>query len=653
MACNLYIHNDPTGGNKYISGTTCAGDVVNYYLTYGEAVCMNDELPIANLCGLVVSGSCTPYTIPCSCINYRVRNLFDAPCLLSYIPCGQIEYVDVEISGGFDDYICACEGSFAYECDLLITNGGSCIAPTPTPSPTQAFRCYFSETIYNIVPVECNGVMYDEVFASLVITITDGNNLTPDHNTYQFGISNGGEEITLTIPYGQDTIVFNYVKTIIGNEVCNGVFNCNETTYPDWSVTTAPISQCAPRPAPSNTPYLSPTSTPTLTPTPTQTPTNTSTPTITPTQTPTNTSTPTTTPTVTPTNTNTPTETPTNTPSITPTKTTTPTITPTNTPTPSVTPVALWVAGGFSGNTLAYSYNGITWSGSTNGSSIFSRSVRGIAYGNSMWVAGGSPSTNVLGYSYDGITWSASTNGNSIFTTGARRIAYNGSMWVAVGFGTNVLGYSYNGITWSASTNGNSMFTSNGWDVAWNGTMWVAAGGESSSSTKLAYSYDGITWSAVTNNIFIQNGSSIAWNGSMWVAGGYGGNTLIYSYDGLTWSGSTNGSSIITTNVTTVAWNGSMWVACGNGSTNRLGYSYDGITWSASTNGNTIFNDVSGCWGIGWNGNIWVAGGYGTNRLGYSYDGIIWSGATNANTFFTDAGFAVASKPAPNLYPPR
>jgi hypothetical protein len=96
-----------------------------------------------------------------------------------------------------------------------------------------------------------------------------------------------------------------------------------------------------------------------------------------------------------------------------------------------------------------------------------------------------------------------------------------------------------------------------------------------------------------------------------------------------------------------------MWVACGNGSTNRLGYSYDGITWSASTNGNTIFNDVSGCWGIGWNGNIWVAGGYGTNRLGYSYDGITWSGATNANTFFTDAGFAVASKPAPNLYPPR
>jgi hypothetical protein len=30
MSCNLYVHNDPIGGSKYISGTTCSGTEVYY-----------------------------------------------------------------------------------------------------------------------------------------------------------------------------------------------------------------------------------------------------------------------------------------------------------------------------------------------------------------------------------------------------------------------------------------------------------------------------------------------------------------------------------------------------------------------------------------------------------------------------------------------
>ena len=53
MSCNTYVHNDPTGGSKYISGTTCSGTEVYYTLTIGQSVCFNDDLPLINECGLV------------------------------------------------------------------------------------------------------------------------------------------------------------------------------------------------------------------------------------------------------------------------------------------------------------------------------------------------------------------------------------------------------------------------------------------------------------------------------------------------------------------------------------------------------------------------------------------------------------------------
>jgi hypothetical protein len=69
MSCNFFVHADPTGGSKYISGTTCDGTPAYYTLTFGQSVCMNTTLPYENLCGLILSGSClavtpTPTTTP-------------------------------------------------------------------------------------------------------------------------------------------------------------------------------------------------------------------------------------------------------------------------------------------------------------------------------------------------------------------------------------------------------------------------------------------------------------------------------------------------------------------------------------------------------------------------------------------------------------
>ena len=62
MSCNYYVHNDPVGGSKYISGTTCSGSEVYYYLNIGESVCMDNNLPLINLNNLIISGSCLPIT---------------------------------------------------------------------------------------------------------------------------------------------------------------------------------------------------------------------------------------------------------------------------------------------------------------------------------------------------------------------------------------------------------------------------------------------------------------------------------------------------------------------------------------------------------------------------------------------------------------
>lgn len=62
MSCNLFVHADPTGGSKYISGTTCDGTPAFYTLTLGQSVCMDTSKPFTDLCGLVISGECQTVT---------------------------------------------------------------------------------------------------------------------------------------------------------------------------------------------------------------------------------------------------------------------------------------------------------------------------------------------------------------------------------------------------------------------------------------------------------------------------------------------------------------------------------------------------------------------------------------------------------------
>ena len=288
---------------------------------------------------------------------------------------------------------------------------------------------------------------------------------------------------------------------------------------------------------------------------------------------------------------------------------------------------SMFVVGGSLGtHTIAYSINGITgWTGVTGSTSIFSTSCNCIGSSikrNSVniqqpTIAVGAGS-HTIAYSIDGIEWTGL--GTYIFDQGGIGVTWNGTMFVAVGQGTNSIAYSSDGINWTGVTQ-KSIFSGIGYAVAWNGTMFVAVG---QGTNSIAYSNNGITWTGLGTSIFSVGGYDVSANNTLWVAVGQGTtNSIAYSTNGITgWTGL--GKSIFSINAYGVVF-GKIWIAVGTG-TNSIAYSTNGITgWTGVTGSTSIFSDSGIC--VAWNGNIWVAGGQGTNTLAYSTNGITgWTG---------------------------
>jgi frataxin-like iron-binding protein CyaY len=295
-----------------------------------------------------------------------------------------------------------------------------------------------------------------------------------------------------------------------------------------------------------------------------------------------------------------------------------------------------FLASGNGGNTLAYSQNGINLVGL--GSPILAyyvnefnaRRQHTITYQRNLTIAFGS-GNNTIAYSLDGINWTGL--GKTVFYSSTNpQVAYNGKIWVGVGGGGNTIGFSKNGISWTGL--GSSIFSTQGLAIVWNTSLnlWIAGG---SGGNTLAYSYDGMTWMSSNNNPFVStNGCySIGCSSSLIVAGSItSGNAFAVSTDGINWTGL--GNPLNTVYVLGIVWNGSIWVAGGISAPNCIFYSYDGYTWKKS--GFTGFSTTCRC--IAWNGTMWVAVGQGNNSTAYSYDGINWTLGTN---IFGTAGYGV------------
>ena len=284
------------------------------------------------------------------------------------------------------------------------------------------------------------------------------------------------------------------------------------------------------------------------------------------------------------------------------------------------------------------------------GNSVFSTFPHDIKYARNRWVAVGI-GTNTLAYSNDGITWMGL--GTGIFSSAGIGMASSSTRWVAGGSGTtNSLAYSADGISWTGL--GKTVFDVC-FQTAWNPKLnrWVAVGHNEpvSSAISIAYSPDGITWT-ITTSPFTSIGSySAAYcvatailpgGGTQWVAGGQsnGANTsLAYSTDGITWIG--NGNGIFSAYCFGVAWNGLLWVAVGAGSTNSIATSSDGINWTPI--GKPAGMDIGRR--VAWTGTYWIVAGEpatGGNCLAISYDGSNWTGITRQG-LFTSRGMSIGS----------
>jgi cytoskeletal protein CcmA (bactofilin family) len=250
----------------------------------------------------------------------------------------------------------------------------------------------------------------------------------------------------------------------------------------------------------------------------------------------------------------------------------------------------MWVATGNGSNTLAYSSDGKTWQGAV--SSPFPDYAWSVAWNGNVWVAtGGSDGTAEcsVAYSYDGMSWTAAdTSSSLIFSYGGFGVAWGGSYWVAVGGGSNMFATSYDGINWSAQPS-NAIFGDAGVQaIAYNGNLWVATGNQGVST--IAYSLDGINWAGVDASSFTFQswGNTVAWNGSIWVAGGTSasGLCLAYSYDAFNWTLSP--SQTFNFDCWSVAWNGLQWTAVGDSNV-TIARSTNGVNWTSISS--ALFTD--------------------------------------------------------------
>jgi hypothetical protein len=268
----------------------------------------------------------------------------------------------------------------------------------------------------------------------------------------------------------------------------------------------------------------------------------------------------------------------------------------------------------------------------------FESGCKGIAAGNTKWLAVGEGTTNTIIFSYTGTIWY--NLGKTVFSVKGLGVIWNGLLWVALGEGTNTVATSLDGINWTGF--GTSIFSTRGYSAAAEGsTLWIAVG---EGTNTLARSTDGAqTWTGLGSTVFSVAAYGIAWNGALWIAVGEGTNTLATSTDGITWTGF--GTSVFQTDGRAIAWNGSYWLAGSkNNPSNRVAYSTNGASWTP------VICPLTSVYSILWTGTQWVASGTSpTSSFATSPDGLVWTLSTS--TIYTSA-YTVASRGSSLLTPP-
>ena len=281
---------------------------------------------------------------------------------------------------------------------------------------------------------------------------------------------------------------------------------------------------------------------------------------------------------------------------------------------------------GSGANTLLYSRDeGLTWTGL--GNSIFSTEGNCAAWNGIMWVAGGS-GTNALAYSYDGIKWTGIPEVRiNPFTSmiSCTSVVWTGTLWVAVNGIHSAT--SIDGITWRGFDNSFSgLYTGY---IATNGTVIIGIPTpDAGINIRVSRSSDGENWGPVidTNldNEEISTYGDIIWDGSRFILlvnqRNIRDNSKFYSTDGGSWTGIPNVAYVNGTNIGKTT--GNLYISRGT-DPNSTEKSIDGINWTAVTNPSIpIVRGIPGTI-FGTYSYIFICG-YNNNSFMYSSNGLNW-----------------------------
>ena len=323
--------------------------------------------------------------------------------------------------------------------------------------------------------------------------------------------------------------------------------------------------------------------------------------------------------------------------------------------------IIVGVGGNFpeDGVCAGYSYDAITWYPTSGISAV---DANDVAYGNGRFVVTSGDSVNGFNawYSTDGINYTQCTGPHTDgYAEYLNDIEWNGSMFIiaCLVYGAAAeLFYSYDGITFYAQDDywGTPTTQLRTEAIAYGQGVWVLGGSNYSDwlASSMWYSSDGLSWTACTTpDDFDSYCEHIVYNEILerFVAIGGPDQKILYSDDGITWTKASDnpleGTSSTNIMALEAAHPGALFVAVGVSASeddNTIAYTMDGEEWTGL--GLDVFD--YGCFGVAFNGRMWVAAGWAyddeeedANSLAYSYDGIHWNGL--GNDIFPTGGNAI------------
>ena len=157
---------------------------------------------------------------------------------------------------------------------------------------------------------------------------------------------------------------------------------------------------------------------------------------------------------------------------------------------------------------------------------------------------------------------------------------------------------------------GVGIFDGSGVGLDWNGSQWMAVGNGTANTIAMSNDVSARIWTGLGKTVFSSGIQCVKWMMDKWFVGAdsNGTNTIASSPDGTTWTYVATNTNL-SSSCRSISWNGRETMATGTGANNvNIITSADGVTWTSVST-----NQITGGYGVEWNGNKWIAASSGNS----------------------------------------